>query len=83
MFGSGFSEQFQDTFEFDEEEEQCSSHLFSTFLHYLSGCGKSCMKISENDIPALLKVIHDCIFPIFIVLFCFSFVQSWILSLAV
>ncbi|CAG9537492.1 unnamed protein product, partial [Cercopithifilaria johnstoni] len=56
MFGGGFSEQFQDTFEFDEEEEQCSSHLFSTFLHYLSGCGKSCVKISESDIPALLKL---------------------------
>ncbi|VDM08725.1 unnamed protein product [Wuchereria bancrofti] len=56
MFGSGFSEQFRDTFEFDEEEEQCSFRLFSIFLHYLSGCGKSCVKITENDIPALLKL---------------------------
>nr|CAC70158.1 hypothetical protein [Brugia malayi] len=56
MFGSGFSEQFRDTFNFDEEEEQCSFRLFSIFLHYLSGCGKSCVKITENDIPALLKL---------------------------
>uniref|UniRef100_A0A0R3RV98 BTB domain-containing protein n=1 Tax=Elaeophora elaphi TaxID=1147741 RepID=A0A0R3RV98_9BILA len=56
MFASGFSEQFRDTFEFDEEEEQCSSRLFSTFLHYLSGCGNSCVKISGIDIPALLKL---------------------------
>ncbi|MCP9263526.1 hypothetical protein DINM_006802 [Dirofilaria immitis] len=56
MFGNGFSEQFRDTFEFDEEEEQCSFRLFSIFLHYLSGCGKSCVRIAENDVPALLKL---------------------------
>uniref|UniRef100_A0A915PZ66 BTB domain-containing protein n=1 Tax=Setaria digitata TaxID=48799 RepID=A0A915PZ66_9BILA len=56
MFGNGFSEQFRDTFEFNEEEEQCSFRLFSTFLHYLCGCGKSCLRIAEIDIPALLKL---------------------------
>ncbi|VDN03105.1 unnamed protein product [Thelazia callipaeda] len=56
MFESGFSEKFRNTFDFNEEQEQCSFLVFTTLLHFICGCGRSCVKVNNNDIPALLKL---------------------------
>ncbi|VDN42072.1 unnamed protein product [Gongylonema pulchrum] len=56
MFRNAFSERTRNTFEFNEEKEQCSFEVFCRFLHFICGCGRDCFIVQETDVPALLKV---------------------------